>query len=307
MAKHLGILNRIKAHLDRNRLGELLVIRGKISPQELKLALARQSQEAKPLGQILIDSGLIRQSDIRSAIATQWAMRSLATFVAVMVTASAFNMRSAWANNIKDVPAGMTLASAAIGPVSSYPELFGTDEKRSGDLSAFTKWSAMFVRFDTQMAQPSSANVLNKWKADLETMRGLPLETMVQRVNAMANRVPYINDSKNWGKSDYWETPIEFFARGGDCEDFAIAKYASLRALGVPDNRMRVAIVKDLQKGIPHAILIVYTDSGAMVLDNQIKTVTAEADIDHYKPIFSINRTAWWLHVPSRATQVASR
>ena len=308
MSGQLGFLRKIKAHLDRNRLGELLVLRGRLSPQDLKDALARQRHEQRPLGEILLNSGLIKKSDIRSAIATQWAMRSMAALATVMLASSALSVRSAHASTLGEISSNsMGLSGSSVTPVASYPDLFGTGEKKSGDLSAFTKWSAMFVRFDTQMNKPASATVLQKWKADLEQIRGLPLETMVARVNAMANKVPYINDSRNWGKSDYWETPVEFFTRGGDCEDFAIAKYASLRALGVPDSRMRVAIVKDVQKGIPHAILIVYTDKGPMILDNQIKTVTASNNISHYKPIFSINRSAWWLHTAPKATLVASR
>lgn len=304
MGYKTGTLNRIKAHLNRNRLGELLVIRGRLSPQQLKEALSRQQEEKRPLGEMLVASGLVNKSDIISAIATQWAFRSLAAAVTVMIAVSIFNPRPASA---KDAFATATPVAATISSISSYPDLFGSAEKKSGDLSAFTKWGTMFARFDSQMGKSTSATVLQKWKADLESMKGLPLETMVHRVNAMANKVPYINDSKNWGKSDYWETPIEFFSRGGDCEDFAIAKYASLRALGVPDNRMRVAIVKDTQKGIPHAVLIVYTDNGPVILDNQIKAVTASADVNHYKPIFSINRSAWWLHTPGRNTLVASR
>ena len=108
-------------------------------------------------------------------------------------------------------------------------------------------------------------------------------------------------------KSDYWATPVEFFNNGGDCEDYAIAKYASLRALGVPENRMRVAIVQDLKKNIPHALLIVYTNNGPVALDNQSQKVLQIGNIiNRYKPIFSINRTAWWLHVESSNTVVAS-
>ena len=304
MGQKTGTLNRIRAHLNRNRLGELLVLRGRLSPQQLKEALSLQHAERRPLGELLVAAGMVKRSDIASAMATQWAFRSLATAVTLMIAMSAFNIRPATA---KDAVATATPASAAISSIKSYPDLFGSSEKKSGDLSAFTKWASMFSRFDSQMKDSSSADVLKKWRADLDTMRGLPLEAMVSRVNAMANRVPYINDSKNWGKSDYWETPVEFFSRGGDCEDFAIAKYASLRALGVPDSRMRVAIVKDMQKGIPHAILIVYTDNGPVLLDNQIKTVTASNDVSHYKPIFSINRSAWWLHTPSNNTVMASR
>ena len=305
MSGNSGILNRVKSRLDRNRLGELLVIHGKLSPLELKSALSRQQQERRPLGQILIEAGLVKRQHIMAAIATQWAYRSLAGAVTLMITFTLLNGRSAHAGSI--TPVSATTGAGSISAVTSYPGLFGTSEKKSGDLSAFTKWSAMFARFDTQMKQPDSATVLKKWQADLESMRGLSLDQMVVKVNTMANRVPYINDSRNWGKSDYWETPVEFFSKGGDCEDFAIAKYASLRALGVPDSRMRIAIVRDTQKGIPHAVLIVYTDNGAVVLDNQIKTVTAQNTINHYKPIFSINRSAWWLHKDSGSTLVASR
>jgi predicted transglutaminase-like cysteine proteinase len=147
---------------------------------------------------------------------------------------------------------------------------------------------------------------MNDWKRDLMAYQGLPLREMAERVNTLVNKTQYIEDTQNYGQSDYWATPIEFFTRGGDCEDFAIAKYVSLRALGVPENRMRIAIVQDLQKNIPHAVLIVYADEGAVVLDNQNKRVVAANAINHYKPIFSINRTAWWLHTKPDATRLAS-
>ena len=60
---------------------------------------------------------------------------------------------------------------------------------------------------------------------------------------------------------DTTDEVTDFFTRGGDCEDFAIAKYTALRALGVPEERLRVAIVHDDEKNLPHAILVVYTDN----------------------------------------------
>jgi predicted transglutaminase-like cysteine proteinase len=95
---------------------------------------------------------------------------------------------------------------------------------------------------------------------------------------------------------DYWATPIEFLTRGGDCEDYAIAKYASLRALGFSADQLRVAIVQDKIKNVPHAILIIYSDAGNFVLDNQNKQVEPIEAVNRYQPIFSINSTSWWLH-----------
>ena len=81
-----------------------------------------------------------------------------------------------------------------------------------------------------------------------------------------------------------------------------------MRALGVPENRLRIAIVQDLQKNVPHAVLIVYTDQGPMLLDNQIKSAVKVDRVSHYKPIFSINQDAWWLHTMPKngVTRVAS-
>ena len=71
---------------------------------------------------------------------------------------------------------------------------------------------------------------------------------------------------------------------------------------------VRIAIVQDLQKNIPHAVLVVYTDQGSMILDNQIKTAIDSNRVSHYKPIFSINQNAWWLHTAPKGnvTVVAS-
>ncbi len=306
MAESRGILKTLKTYLDRNRLGELMVVRNHLTPAELKHALEMQKQDRRPLGRILVEEGFVTQAQIRKAVTTQYALRGAAAAVTLFVSVFTFEVRTASAGSLREIPPQITLASASVGNLAAYPNLFGTGEKRSGDLSAFVKWSGMFERFERDSNSTQGQRVMAKWKDDLETMRGLPLDQMVEAVNTMANKVRYIGDDKNWGKSDYWATPVEFFSKGGDCEDFAITKYISLRALGVPDNRMRIAIVKDLEKGIPHAILIVYGDSGTYVLDNQIKTVRSTQTISHYKPIFSINRSAWWLHTNPGSTMVAS-
>ena len=52
--------------------------------------------------------------------------------------------------------------------------------------------------------------------------------------NRFINRLNFVDDSLHWNKIDYWATPIETLASsGGDCEDFAIAKYYTLNKLGV--------------------------------------------------------------------------
>jgi predicted transglutaminase-like cysteine proteinase len=198
-----------------------------------------------------------------------------------------------------NIAAQFTLAAAA-SPVStpvSYPELFGTQEIKSNDITAFKKWTDVMQRFDQQMKNLSAPSPrVAEWQEKIRQLQGKPVSEQIEAVNAFINKVPYVEDIQNYGVTDYWATPIEFLTRGGDCEDFAIAKYASLRALGLSQQQLRIAIVQDEIRNIPHAILIVYSPSGNFVLDNQNKRVETITAVNRYKPIFSINSTSWWLH-----------
>ena len=57
-----------------------------------------------------------------------------------------------------------------------------------------------------------------------------------------------------------------------------------------------MVVLQDLNLRIPHAILIVNVDGRQLVLDNQIPQVVEAATIRHYRPIYSVNETSWWLH-----------
>lgn len=305
-----GIFAKIRAMYARNRLGELLVLNGLLTPVELRQALTRQKAENVQLGHLLLRERIVSRRALYRVLAQQWSVRCLAAAVTITLSLSSIGVKQARAAGIKDVPAQMmTLAStanSAFQPIGAYPNLFGSDEKRSHNLSPFTKWTGMFERFEASMTSGGGQQAMSGWMRELQSLSALPLEAMAERVNRMVNEVTYIEDSANWGKSDYWATPIEFFARGGDCEDFAIAKYTALRVLGVPEERLRIAIVHDKKKDIPHAVLIVYTDNGALLLDNQNQMVMNAATYGRYRPIFSINRQAWWLHNQSGRTLMAA-
>ena len=314
-ANQSGILGSINSYLKRNRVGEILVSRGKLTQSQLKEALGLQNEQKVPIGHVLLNHGLISRRELHFALATQSTLRTVLTIITIFTGLTSLSSRQSFAGSLKEIPRSISVAftSASAGAMSNAiihkAPLFGTGERASADMSSFTKWSAMFERFSNEVNNGSANDVVRTWKANISAFNGQPLRQMANNVNNLMNKTRYIGDQKNWGKSDYWETPVEFLTYGGDCEDFAIAKYVSLRALGVPEKAMRIAIVKDLQKNIAHAILIVYTEDGPMVLDNQIKTMTEASDISHYKPIYSINRTGWWLHTDnggSNPTQIAS-
>lgn len=306
-----GILASFKTYLSRSRLGEILVTKKLITTKELRFALKQQKETQKPLGQVFMQHSMISRRQLAYILCRQYALRCVAAFVFFAASLTLSTNKKARADLVKDVPAQIKLVSSSgakfYAKMSSYPALFGTDEKRSGNIAPFTKWTGMFDRFDRELKNSSSRSVIENWQKDLESFKGQSLKAMAKDVNEFVNKTKYIVDSKNWGKSDYWATPVEFLKRGsGDCEDFAIVKYTALRALGVPEERLRLAIVHDNYKNIPHAVLIVYTDEGSYILDNQVKTLASADRPGRYRPIFSINRHAWWLHTAPETTIIAS-
>ncbi len=206
----------------------------------------------------------------------------------------------------------LALAAAALAwaPAAearpSVGGIFGYTEVRSDDLGPFVKWTGMLDRFlleDGEAGGDCTSTSYNachhqEWQALIADLRGQDLEAQLERVNRFMNQRRYIVDPINWGVRDYWATPRQFFRKQGDCEDYAIAKYLTLRALGVSDAQMRIVVLQDLNLGIPHAVLAVATADGTMILDNQISQVVDARVIRHYQPIYSINERAWWLHRP---------
>jgi predicted transglutaminase-like cysteine proteinase len=117
--------------------------------------------------------------------------------------------------------------------------------------------------------------------------------------NQFANRrIRFVSDSDHWHKSDYWATPLESLGtKGGDCEDFAIFKYFTLKAMGVDESKMRLMYVRALLINEPHMVLIYFEDPKAMplVLDN-LKTKILPANLRRdLKPIYSFNGQGLWL------------
>lgn len=120
----------------------------------------------------------------------------------------------------------------------------------------------------------------------------------IKRVNDFFNQMEFVSDIIHWGQTDYWATPVEFLGtQGGDCEDFSIAKYFTLKAMGVEEEKLNLTYVKALNYNVHHMVLTYYAapDAEPLVLDNligEIKPATQRTDLI---PIYSFNGTGLWL------------
>ncbi len=199
--------------------------------------------------------------------------------------------------------AGKPLATAAVAKSAAAPGpgLFGTQEIRSANMKAFKKWRSVLRRYRGERhleKKPCTDRVcpLRHWRDFLTSLRSRDARYQINAVNRYMNAVRYISDRRNNGATDYWSTPREFLGRGGDCEDYAIAKYLSLRALGFDPNAMRIVVLQDMSRNLAHAVLVLHQQGERLVLDNQLKMVVAARKIRHYRPYYSINESYWWRH-----------
>lgn len=191
--------------------------------------------------------------------------------------------------------------------LQASPALFGSSEIRSPNLSSFTNWTGVLARFqrDHTMAEGLCATAgaggtgctWDSWQKIISEARNMGQVEQLRRINRIMNSRRYVLDRVNWGMEDYWADVFEFLRKNGDCEDYAISKYVTLRALGWPAERLRIVILRDTKLNLNHAVLAAYTDEGIYIGDNQIKDNIVRADsIRHYRPIYSINENGWWLH-----------
>jgi predicted transglutaminase-like cysteine proteinase len=193
-------------------------------------------------------------------------------------------------------------AQAAPVPASSSARLFGTMEFK-GTLKQLPKWTAVLDRMKAWKGffeDPAMASIpaRKSWQALKAEVRDKAPMDRIKAVNKFFNQWPYRLDQANYGQSDYWATPIEFMKKSGDCEDYAIAKFYGLKELGFSGKDMRIVAIKDTIRNIGHAVLVVYLDSDAFVLDNQTVMVLSHVKYKHYLPQYSVNEQFRWMHVP---------
>lgn len=171
-------------------------------------------------------------------------------------------------------------------------------------VSAVPDLDKMLQLAQQRYGTPGTQNV-QQWRSLLREAQGLPEPEKIKRVNAFFNRrIAFREDAEIWGAADYWATPLETLGRAsGDCEDFTIAKYVTLKLLDVPIERMRLIYVR-AKIGGPHSsisqahmVLGYYATPGQepLVLDNLITDIRPASRRSDLRPVFSFNSDGLWV------------
>jgi len=114
----------------------------------------------------------------------------------------------------------------------------------------------------------------------------------LEKVNDFFNHTPYHSDLSVWGVSDYWATRLQFIGKDkGDCEDFVIAKYFTLKELGVPTSKLYMTYAKSLKFQVAHMVLTYYETpkSIPLVLDNYNYKILPANERNDLVPVYSFS------------------
>lgn len=169
----------------------------------------------------------------------------------------------------------------------------------AGPLAA---WDAVRLQAAADRLGPGAQQAVAPLQQLLVSARRQDDAQRLQAVNQFYNlRIDFRPDAEIWGVDDHWASPLQTLAQGrGDCEDFVIAKYATLLAAGVRPERLRLVYVRarlaDVQQPVPHMVLAYYGAPGTepLILDNLRPEVMSASHRPDLQPVFSFNAEGLW-------------
>jgi predicted transglutaminase-like cysteine proteinase len=133
----------------------------------------------------------------------------------------------------------------------------------------------------------------------LQSELNAPEREQLNAVNRFFNQqLSFQDDTRIWRQTDYWATPVESLIKAaGDCEDYALAKYFSLRHLGIPSEKLRITYVKALTQNQAHMVLTFYSSPTAdpLVLDNLIGEIRPASQRKDLLPVYAFNAEGLYL------------
>ena len=144
---------------------------------------------------------------------------------------------------------------------------------------------------------PANLRLLNWQKLIVSSSQHTELEKL-RLVTDFFNAIPYQTDQEIWQKDNFWANPLELLGKNaGDCEDFAIAKYLTLKAMGVPTQKMRIVYVVSKQIKAPHMVLAYYETpkSQPLILDNMTLRILYASERPDLRPVYMFSEQAIWV------------
>lgn len=183
------------------------------------------------------------------------------------------------------------IVSLALLPVISFIA-------HTNDPKLFTLSEKLLASVKEKHGEMATAR-LEHWQSLIRNNQDVSEQVKLKLVNNFFNGARFVNDIDLWKTKDYWATPVEFLSLdAGDCEDFSIAKYFTLKELGVPTSKMRITYTKSITYNQAHMVLAYYEtpSSVPLILDNINKQIKSASERTDLTPVYSFNADSLWLN-----------
>ena len=177
-------------------------------------------------------------------------------------------------------------------------ELFGMKTELVADGALLDKWRSMQGAITKDLELLAQCQISNSCPAPAQKLIDLSLEGagrtgrarlgLINRAVDLAIRP--VSDEAQWGVSDHWSDPFETLTSNrGDCEDYAIVKYAALLQAGVPKSDVKIVVLKNLFPIEHHAVAAARVDGEWLILDNRTLTLVRDTDVARTIPEFVLD------------------
>lgn len=205
----------------------------------------------------------------------------------------------AWFGSLSGLKAAPLAPASAMPARSSEPFARTTAVLAAGKL--YDKWLGLRRRLDDDMVQLVLCDGDREGCASPAALRLLAIVDAARQREGRAkfgeiNRainlaIRSMSDETQYGETDVWASPLTTFMRSaGDCEDYAIAKFAALRLAGVAPADLRILIMRDTVRGEDHAVAAARLDGRWLTLDNRRMAMIEDTDLRSYQPTFVMDR-----------------
>jgi len=155
-----------------------------------------------------------------------------------------------------------------------------------------------------------------KWQAVRATFGTASLQLTVEPLNfpAIVNLNGNINGLVRYtpeaSGQDQWQSPSDTISlRTGDCEDYAILKYATLLKSGLAEDSLRIVIgeIKSIAGNQPHAWCAAYLDGAWRAMDQKFDQLIKVADYINWLPLAAMHGETVVLYAPGETFTIADR
>jgi predicted transglutaminase-like cysteine proteinase len=207
----------------------------------------------------------------------------------------------AWFGPAADLSAGVLDATASVEPAGRSDEPFGLSASALPYGGLREKWLGVERKLDDERVQlalcdgdrercvsPAALQLL----AIVDVARAREGRARLGEINRAINlAIRPMSDLAQYGAVDVWSSPLVTFASGaGDCEDYAIAKFAALRLAGISPEDLRIVVMRDTIGGEDHAVAAARLDGHWLMLDNRRMAMIEDAYVRNYRPTFVIDQ-----------------